>query len=238
MHTRRLDRPVSVGEQEFGYQAAVLNGQAMDAWCARTGVFRAQVVLPSRVGAWSAFWVCGRQKDIKGGRWPPEIDFFEHFNGAFGLDSWPMDGSTTSAGQHVGSFGSNERARVEGRTTNLWRLGHAPDLNLFAQIHDYACYITEERVYHFVDGIETVSAPNMARHQNSDQDDWDLLPYLTVAVKPPEGPRALYEDGTGDLLIYGMQRYDPEAGFALSDWTAPKPWPNLKIGPDPDLPTR
>lgn len=235
MHTRRLDRPVAIGSDSYGFQAAVLNGQAMDEWCSRTGIYRAQVVLPSRIGAWSAFWACGRQKDIKGGRWPPEIDFFEHFNGAFGLADWPMDGSTTTAGQHAGPYGSNERARAEGRMTNLWRLGHDPDLNLFAQIHDYACLITEDRVIHFVDGIETLSAPNMAWHEDPYSDEWDLFPYFTVAVKPPDGPRSAYDDGSGDLLVYGIQRYDLGSGYTLSDWTEPKPWANRSIRPDPEI---
>jgi hypothetical protein len=234
MHSRRLAKPVTIGSNTYNFQAAVLNSQAMDEWCARTGVYRAQILLPSRVGAWTAFWTCGRQKDVRGGRWPPEIDFFEHFNGAFGLADWPMNGSTTTAGQHTGPYGSNNRTRVDGRTTNLWRLGHDTGVNLYTEIHDYACLVTEDRIYHFIDGIETISMPNMARHEDPANEEWNYMIYITNSVKPPEGPGGAYADGSGDLLIYGLQRYDLDSGYVLADWTEPRPWPNRKVMPDPD----
>jgi hypothetical protein len=237
LHTRKLPRPVRVGEVDHRFQAAVLNGQSMDEWCARTGVYRTQVLVPNRVGAWSAFWVCGRNKENRGGRWPPEIDFFEHFNGAFGLDDWPMDGSTTTAGQHVGPFGSSRRERARGGSTNLWRLGFDQSVDIYAEIHDYACLITEDRVYHFFDGVETYSGPNMARHEDEENTAWDYMLHFTVAVKPPEGEGAEYDDGSGDMLIYGLQRYDLDAGYSLSNHVSERPWSNRKIMPDPDRPS-
>lgn len=222
LHTRRLAQGVSDPGRpttSYPFQASMVQAQTMPEWRARRGIFRAQCRTPDRLGAWSAFWLIGNG-------WPPEIDIFEHFNGAWG-NGWKGNGRETSSAQHVGEHSSNQRRRVDGRTFDLVDLGFA-DVDLYNEVHDYAVLIEDDYITHFVDGIETLQHSNMLDASDGNTD-WSFFPMLNVAVKPPSHTDA-YDKGNGDMLVYGVQRYDAGAGYELVPFDAPKPWANRKMG--------
>src|SRR5690606_31009028 len=142
-----------------------------------------------RDGAWSAFWTVG----IKDGAtiWPPEIDFFESFNAAFG-EAYTQ--YSTSSALHVGPHGGNQRVLVTGFQSELNKVGFAEDVNLNTQIHTYACLIEDDYITHFVDGIETVQHRNMLDAEDGSED-WAFYPIVNVAVKT--GADNPYDEGTG-----------------------------------------
>ncbi|MEO0514253.1 MAG: hypothetical protein AAF086_03020 [Planctomycetota bacterium] len=228
MRTRKLDEVFEINGKTFPHQATMLQGQKLDEWCHRVGVYSAQLLLPSRKGAWSAFWVVGRSYPSKGSMWPPEIDFFESFNGAFGAEYTP---DTSSSGQHAGAHGSNKRERVDGFHGEMIQMGFASDFNYYTQIHDFTTVIEDDWVTHFRDGIEF----SRQRNTNGAIDGnklWDFYPIVNVAVRGKA--EESYSDGTGDMRWYGLQYYGPESGYSLEPYTESKPYPNGELLPRPD----
>lgn len=230
LHTERLPTPVDVGihfghpagSETYPFQAAVITGQMLDKFCRRRGIFRAQFTSADRKYAWPAFWCIGRWKNSpeKWSVWPPEIDFVEHFNDIYG--AWD-EATDTSSAQHLGPFGQN-RQRVVGNRTNMRKLGWAQGFNFNTQIHDYACLIEDDFTWHFVDGVETFCCKTLTNQPNGNVE-FDFFPILNVAVKPPNRDHA-YADGSGDMLVYGIQGYDIGSGYKLEDFTEAQPWAN------------
>lgn len=230
MHTRKLAHPVSPKKgQFFPHQASMLQGQELDEWCHRRGIYSAQLVLPSRKGAWSAFWACGRQYPTRNPMWPPEIDFLESFNGAYGANYGP---DTTSAGQHAGLHGSVRREAIDGFEFDLARLGFSPDLDFRTQIHDFTTVIEDDWITHFRDGIEFFRHRNIVDPVDGGER-WDFYPILNVAVKDSSGGG--YDEGTGDMRWYGLQYYAPESGYEMEPYRSSMPYPNGEILPRPAL---
>ncbi len=230
LHTRKLDTPIELGKgRTYPHQAAMLQAQHLDEWCHRRGIYSAQLVLPDRRGAWSAFWVVGRKGPKRTPMWPPEIDFLESFNGAYGA---PYRPDTTSAGQHAGAHGSVRREIADGLELNLIELGFAPDLDFNTQIHDFTTVIEDEWVTHFRDGVEYMRHRNIVDPADGNTD-WDFYPILNVAVKT--GKDAAYEGGSGDMRWYGLQYYAPDSAYSLEPYTAKPPYPNGELKPRPKL---
>ncbi len=231
LHTRKLASPIQVESQSFGYQASVLTSQRLPEFCQRRGLWRAQFVSPDRPGAWSAFWMIGRDPATAGTIWPPEIDIVEQYNGAYGAAYFP---DSTSSAVHVGPHGSATRAKVDGLGTRLTKLGFA-DLDFFREIHEHACLVEDDWTWYFVDGIETLCHPTMTDREDGGTA-WDFFMLLNVAVKPAAGDA--YDQGSGDMLIYGVQVHRPGSGYELVDFTDAQPWANRKVLPDPTEPFR
>ncbi len=227
LHTQKLPTPVQVGSEQLPYQAAVLTTQRLPQFNQRRGLWRAQIVSPDRPGAWSAFWMIGRDPATSGAIWPPEVDIMEQFNGAYGAAYYP---DTTSSCQHVGSHGTGTRAKVDGMGVRMTKLGFA-DLDFFREIHEHACIVDDDWTWYFIDGIETFCHPTMTDREDGGTN-YDFFMMLNVAVKPPAGGEA-YDQGSGDMLIYGIQMHRAGSGYALVDFTEPRPWANRKVLPDP-----
>jgi hypothetical protein len=235
LHTVRFPEPVTTGTTTYQFQAPVMTAQTMPEWWGVSGLWRARCRVPGREGAWSIFWTQGVTKSTRSGNWPPEIDFFEHFNGAYGmganLQDWNMSGKLQNLAQHAGNYGSNVRARAEGLRLYLDGLGFDSAVNVYTQPHEYACAVAGERVYWFFNGIELYSAPYMSQHQDDTKNDWAHFPIMSVSVKTPNGTSDPYTgqypgdyDDSGDLLIYQMERYEM-GEYALVDHVDPRPWP-------------
>ena len=230
LHTRALDTPIDLGNgRVLPHQASMLTGQMLDEWCHRRGIYSAQLLLPDRRGAWSAFWAVGRRTSTRATLWPPEIDFLESFNGAYGADYRP---DSTSAGQHAGAHGSVKREIADGFHAEAADLGFSPELNFFTQIHHYATLIEDEWVTHFRDGVEFFRHRNITDPSDGN-DDWDFYPIINVAVKT--GKDAAYDEGSGDLRWYGLQYYAPDSGYSLAPHTESPPYKNRELLPRPKL---
>ncbi|MBE8723197.1 glycoside hydrolase family 16 protein [Sphingobacterium pedocola] len=208
LHTVKFEEPVVFSDRIFPFQASVLQGSKLDEWKYRRGVYRAQIQTPSRRGAWSAFWAVGSVLSTGVSQWPPEVDFFESFNGAYGAAYTPR---STSSAQHIGVHGSNVRDMVNGLKSELDRVpGFELDINLNAEPHDYTCIIEDDWITHFVDGKETLQHRNMLDRTDGGTD-WAFYPIINVAVKIDAGNP--YNEGTSDLLWYGLQYYAPGSGW-------------------------
>ncbi|MFH1497602.1 MAG: hypothetical protein ABII82_07225 [Verrucomicrobiota bacterium] len=230
LHTRALDTPINLGKgRVLPHQASMLTGQMLDEWCHRRGIYSAQLLLPDRRGAWSAFWAVGRRTSTRATLWPPEVDFLESFNGAYGADYRP---DSTSAGQHAGAHGSVKREIADGFHAEVIDLGFSPELNFFTQIHHYTTLIEDEWVTHFRDGVEFFRHRNI-NDPSDDNDDWDFYPIINVAVKT--GKHAAYDEGSGDMRWYGLQYYAPDSGYSLVPHTEKPPYQNRELLPHPKL---
>jgi hypothetical protein len=208
LHAAKFPEPVRFDDKAFPYQAAVLQAQRLDEWCHRRGIYEADLAIPSQRGAWSAFWMIGRNDRGKP-IWPPEIDCMESFNGAYGADYTPR---TMSCGQHVGMHGSNKRLNTFGLELELDRLGFPEDINLNTDVHRYSCSIEDEWVTHFIDGIETVMYRNMT-DSGTGKEDWAFFPILNVAVKAAFAAD-FADDDRADLRWYGLRYYEPSDKIA------------------------
>jgi hypothetical protein len=227
LHSDKFAEPVNYKGKDFYQQAAMLQGQKMSEWHHRRGVYRAQIVAPSQRGAWSAWWAVGLRLSTQTNMWPPEIDFMEHFNGAFNN---PFDQYTSASGQHAGPHGDN-RQRVDSNAIYLDKLGWDSSFNLWTQIHDYVCVIDDEWVTHLIDGVETFRNRNISDAADGNTD-WAYYPVINIAVRTSND--ASYNEGTKDLLWYGMQYYEPSIVPQFKQMTDDKPWP-LNISALPDI---
>lgn len=227
LHSAKFSVPVNYMGRDFYQQAVMLQGQRVTEWLHRRGIYRAQIVSPSQPGAWSAWWSIGVKLSTKASMWPPEIDFMEHFNGAFNN---PFDQYTSASGQHAGSHGGN-RQRVDSNAIYLDKLGWDSSFNLWTQIHDYACVIDDEWVTHFIDGVETFRNRNISDAADGNTD-WAYYPVINIAVRTSND--APYNEGTKDLLWYGMQYYEPSIVPQFKEMMDDKPWP-LNIPALPDI---
>lgn len=227
LHSDKFLTPVNYKGRDFYQQAVMLQGQRISEWLHRRGIYRAQIVSPSQTGAWSAWWTIGVKLSTKASMWPPEIDFMEHFNGAFNN---PFDQYTSASGQHAGPYGGN-RQRVDSNAIYLDKLGWDSSFNLWTQIHDYVCVIDDEWVTHFIDGVETFRNRNISDPADGNTD-WAYYPVINIAVRTSND--ASYNEGTKDLLWYGMQYYEPSIVPQFKEMTDNKPWP-LNIPALPDI---
>ncbi|CAA6689516.1 MULTISPECIES: hypothetical protein [unclassified Lentimonas] len=230
LHSKKLAEPLDLGNGKlYPHQASMLQAQKLDEWCHRRGIYSAQVVLPSRRGAWSAFWACGRRGPERRVMWPPEIDFLESFNGAYGAKYWP---DTSSAGQHAGMHGSVKRESIDGFAAELSELGFSAELDFNTQIHDITAVIEDDWITHFRDGVEFFRQRNILDPADGNTD-WDFYPIINVAVKDASG--GAYDQGTGDMRWYGMQYYALDSGYELVPYPLPRPYPNREILPRPKM---
>ncbi|MGP3697032.1 hypothetical protein [Rhodobacter sp. NSM] len=220
----RLPEPVQVTvsnvDRIFYHQASALIAQDLPEWRGKTGVWTAKCVTASRQFSWPAFWLLADG-------WPPEFDIFEHFNGIYG--TWPDGGWSTCTG-HSGAYGSLSVQTRAPLKFDLRRLGFE-SFDAYSQIHEYAAYVDRDWIYAFIDGIEVYCAPNIAKHQNWDAA-WSLYPMFDVAAKFSNPSTHAYADGSGDMHIYGAEHYETSA-VALAPCTDARPWPNVRLLPDP-----
>lgn len=228
LHTRALDEPIALGgSRQIPHQASMLHAQQLDEWCHRRGIYSAQLLLPDRWGAWSAFWAVGRKGPNRASMWPPEIDFLESFNGAYGAKYRP---DTTSAGQHAGMHASNKREHIDGFGFDVIDAGFAKDIDFFTQIHHYTTVIEDRWITHFRDGVEYFRHLNIIEPADGDTD-WDFYPIVNVAVKTNDA----YDQGSGDMRWYGLQYYAPDSGYSLVPHTEKPPYKNREMLPRPKL---
>ena len=221
--SREFPAAVNIDGVDYFHQAPMIQGQRMAEWRHQTGVYRAKIAIPDRQGSWSAFWGLGCTVD-GANLWPPEIDFFEAFNGAYGASYDPDD---ISNAQHVGDHGSVVRQMVSGLKMELASTGFDSGINLNTQIHDYLCLIEDQYIYHFLDGIEINCYLNMTA-MGKLADDFCFYPVLNVAVRNPVSP---FTSGKGEMLVYAVEYYSPSAGWTLSDYNTAKPWPDRQVTP-------
>lgn len=205
LHTRKLSAPIAELDlqgrptrKSFGFQASMLNAAKVTGLRAETGLWEFEYVSPSRHGAWAAFWMVGN--DNGNTVWPPEIDIFEHFNGAYG--PWNTTQETSSA-LHYGDFG-RDRAGAKGATIDLLHLGMP--VNLTTEIHKHQCLITADFITIFFDGAEIVQFRHILKPVKAG-DTKRFHPLINVAVAPGRAADA-YTQGSGDMLAYGL-RYFP-----------------------------
>lgn len=203
LHAAKFEKPILFEGNLYPFQASALQGAGLQEWTHRRGLFQGQFSTPSQRGAWSAFWLVGS----KNGKtmWPPEIDCFESFNGAYGA---PYTKATTSSAQHVGRHGSGKRLNQFLINQDLSRAGFGKDIDLNNNVHDYACLIEDDWITHFVDGVETVTYRNMTDPETG-ATDWNFFPIINVAVRID--PSTVFTNGPEcDLRWYGLQYYRPD----------------------------
>lgn len=213
LHTRRFDRPVRELDlagrpmaRSLPFQAAWLSGQTLPGLCHSTGLWEFEFVSPDRHGAWAAHWMMG----VRNGRtvWPPEIDVFEHFNGVYG----PWDSRReTSAALHYGDFGRS-RAGTRGTVVNLPQAGFDAATDLTSAPHLSQCLVTDDFITIFMDGLEIVQFRHILK-PIAPGDTPDFHPVINVAVAPSR-ENDPYDQGSGDMLVYGY-RYFPPSAVAL-----------------------
>jgi hypothetical protein len=202
LHSAKFENPVSFEGNTYPFQATALQAAGLKEWAHKRGLFRGQFSTPSQRGAWSAFWLVG----VRNGKtiWPPEIDCFESFNGAYGA---PYTKASTSSAQHVGRHGSGKRSNQFLINMDLSKAGFSKDIDLNNEIHDYACLIDDIWITHFIDGIETVTYRNMTDPGDGNTD-WNFFPIVNVAVRTD--PSTVFTNGREcDLRWYGLQYFQP-----------------------------
>ena len=206
LHTRRLATPVAEVDfkgratgRQLPFQAAMLSGQTIPELCQETGLWEFEFVSPDRFGAWSAHWMMG----VRGGVtvWPPEIDVFEHFNGAYG--PWDPE-QQTSAALHYGEFGKS-REGVRGATHNFAVLGEPLEPSLTEGPHRSQCLVTPEFITIFMDNREIVQFRHIMKPVQTG-DTRLFHPLVNVAVAPPRADDP-YDQGSGDMLFLGYRYY-------------------------------
>lgn len=215
LHTRRYPSPVRELDlanrpkaRLLNYQASWLSGQTLAGLCHETGLWEFEFVSPDRYGAWAAHWMMG----VQDGRtvWPPEIDVFEHFNGAYG--PWNPR-QETSATLHYGDFGKT-RAGARGATVNLANAGFDPQIDLTTTPHRSQCLVTEDFITIFMDGVEIVQFRHILK-PILPGDTKTFHPVVNVAVAPARNDDP-YDQGSGDMLFYGY-RYFPLSEVSLGN---------------------
>lgn len=186
----------------YPYQASWLSGQFVDGVCHPDGLWEFEAISPDRRGAWAAHWFLGMTSD--GSRrtmWPPEIDGFEHFNGAYGAWDPVRETSTTL---HAGPYDSSQRKVAKGATVDLTRIGFPADIDLTKQVHKYQTLVDGDWIRTFVDGLEICTFRNILKPTGSHKQLFH--PVVNVAVAVQSGNA--YDQGSGDMLMYGY-RYWP-----------------------------
>jgi hypothetical protein len=183
------------------FQAAWMSTEAIPELHAETGLWELECISPDRRGAWAAFWMTGVQNGNS--VWPPEIDIFEHFNGAYG-GVWNAK-RETSAALHYGEFGQS-RIGAKGGTIDLGTAGFPATTDLTAEAHKHQCLITKDFITIFFDGLEIVQFRHILKPVKA-SDTKLFYPMFNVAVAPGKVSEP-YDKGSGDMLVYGL-RYWP-----------------------------
>ena len=215
----------------FRQQAAVIQGQTMDAVCGADGVWRMVAKIPVRRYSWPAFWLIGRGANgATGGytAWPPEIDILEKFNQSYGAADTPY---TTTFAQHYGNAGSNNRIGNFGNEveSNKWIKDTG---RMDWDYHSWAVSVVydpvdtrKSEVTFFFDDIEVGCQILFARHQDMTTR-MQFYPIANVAVRAPSSyTQTQYntDDGrgnTGDMWIRDIAYYPtgalmPAASYPL-----------------------
>ncbi len=182
LHTQVLKTPITYQGVSYKYGASVLDGRNFLATQIGYGQYEWYARVPSRRGAWPAFWL------VSTSGWPPEIDVYE----GFGQQSyWDFDrhiGHTI----HGGSGGV--RSFQQGVVIQA---DQAYGLNGFSQdYHFFAVDIQRDYITWFVDGTETYQSVNPFGG-------FRWYPIMNVAVKTT----GAYTDGSGDMIIKSFRVY-------------------------------
>lgn len=221
LHTYAFESDFTFNSSVYKHQAAMLQGQFLDAACGPRGVWRMRAITADRAYAWPAFWLVGRN-DNGSAAWPPEIDIMEQFNKAWGED-YPMTGKYTTCAQHYGNWGTGGRIGAHGTAWTVTHLpGVAADTSLWTAPHTYSACVDPDanEVTIFFDDVEILCSRLIARHQNMEVQG-SYYPKMNVAVRAPSWstPASFNADGTGDMRIYGMTYHN--AGWSFDDiaWT-------------------
>lgn len=233
LHTRKFQHPVQqvdgTGQptrSAWPFQASWLSAQTIDELCHESGVWELDYVSPDRYGAWAAHWFMGVTKPGDVTVWPPEIDVFEHFNGVYG--AWDA-AKWTSSTLHFGDFGKGRRGSI-GATVPLPAVGFDPAIDLTKEIHKSQVHVGRDFITIFFDGVEVLQFRHILKPIKPG--DTKLFhPVVNVAVAPSSNEDP-YNQGSGDMLMYGYRYYSPEA-VKLVAHTDAKPWRNRQITPGP-----
>lgn len=212
LHAAKFPEPVTYNGKTFPFQGATLSGHTMPQWHHRNGLYRMEMQFPSRHGCWSASWLSGLRLSDLLPLWPPEIDMAEHFNGAYGAAYTQY---TTSSAQHSGKFGTGSRAVVSGSgSLEINRLGIFDDsFSFYDAPHWTDVVIGDEYVTHFVDGVETHQHLHILHHPGGSED-WGFYPMAQNGVQ--ENASSAFDQGTPDVLWYGMEYYAPDSGYVIA----------------------
>ncbi len=235
LKAQKLPTPATYFDKPFPFTGAALSTLRMPDWCHKTGVWDFWGVWPSQPGVWHAGWVFGVSEagtpPIMSGRWPPEYDIDEQFNGVFN-ETWGPD--TTSSTQHVGFHGSDKREHIVGMGQQLKKGGFATDHDFFTQIHRITFVRDATHVTTYVDGVEVYQALDMLNDPLDDPaDPWELHTIFNVGVKLlADNP---FSEGTTDRLIYGYQHFPLNSGYTITDFAEEAPFDNRQITPGPDI---
>jgi hypothetical protein len=182
-HTQKLWTPINYRGTNYYYGSVVLSGHNTTATHIGYGQYEWVAKMPSRRGAWPAFWL------ISTSGWPPEIDVYE----GFGYQSyWDFD-RHISATIHGGRDGV--RSFQRGSTMQAEQ---AYGMSGFSQgYHRYAVDIGPEYITWFVDGLEVYQSVNPFRGHR-----W--YPIMNVAVKTTSA----YTDGSGDMIVKSFRAWE------------------------------
>lgn len=239
LHSARFPTPVAHPDFPtvfFPFQAAVVNsGKLGSTWNHKSGVWRGTFTIPSQSGAWSAFWIVGIRTSTGASLWPPEVDFFEHFNAAFGATYTQYD---TSGTQHVGVHGSNKRARALGGGGSLKTMGWSDETNLWTQKHTWTCVrdASTGLVTWFIDDVEYNQCVDMLFPTDGNED-YGFQVIMNVAVRTNDANP--YDVGTTDMYVWDYKYYS--TGYTFDNYTEDAPYPlrtagSASVGPAPEEP--
>lgn len=208
--------PNAANTRDYWYQGVILTTHRMPDWNHKFGCWVGEFTIPAQLGVWSAFWTIGIRPDTGASIWPPEVDFFEQFNGAWGAE---YDQYDTSGTLHAGVHGSNIRNRAVGVGVKLNKIGFNDATNLFTQKHTWACVVTDEWVTWFIDGVEY----NQERYILYPKDGNENYSYYTLfqnTVKVASNDVEFTD--TSDFLVHEFKYYSN--GWSFGDFEEEKPY--------------
>lgn len=190
LHTRRLDKPVSVGSPatEYPFLATMLSGHKTPETHFKYGSVEWVAKMPNRRFSWPALWL------LPTGGWPPEIDVYEGFgyNG-----SWDFAASL-STNLHGGDANQRTFTRPAMRMT-MQTFGLPATLD--SAFHTFSVTVTPEWITMWVDGVETMQYANPFVGET-----W--YPLTNVAVKAPI--ESAYNDGNGAMTVRSIKVWRAE----------------------------
>jgi len=190
LHSRRLDKPVSVGSPatEYPFLATMLSGHKTPETQFKYGSVEWVAKMPNRRFSWPALWL------LPAGGWPPEIDVYEGFgyNG-----SWDF-ATSLSTNLHGGDANLRTFTRAAMRMT-MQTFGLPATLD--SAFHTFSVTVTPEWITMWVDGVETMQYANPFVGET-----W--YPLTNVAVKAPI--ESAYNDGSGAMTVRSIKVWRAE----------------------------
>lgn len=182
LHTQKLRQPIQYEGRNWHYGASVLDGRNYLATQIGYGQYEWDARMPSRRGAWPAFWL------ISTSGWPPEIDVYE----GFGQESfWDFDRHVAHTIHGGANIARTFQRGLVIQTDQAYGLsGYSKDF------HRFAVDIQRDYITWFVDGHETYQTVNPFPG-------FRWYPIMNVAVKTD----GAYDDGSGDMIIRGLRIY-------------------------------